>query len=89
MISWATLRDPIAQAVLWTALCALLVTVAIYVLGKIRETPAQQEPEVHEMISKFRELHSRGELSDAEFRTIKTNLIARCRQPTTGDGEKG
>ena len=62
--------------VVWLAVLAALVAVAIYVIGRVRAKTLQQEPPAGELPSKFRELHSRGELSDAEFRTIKTTLTA-------------
>ena len=80
---------PIAELVLWAAIGAAGVAVAAYVIGKIRAEPAQQEPDASELMSKFRELHSKGELSDAEFRTIKTTLAARLQEELKGNGEKG
>ncbi len=56
------------------ALFAILVAVAIYLIGRVRGEAAQHEPGASELISKFRELHAKGELSDSEFRTIKTQL---------------
>jgi len=81
--------DSGVQWVLWLGLLAMLTVVAIYVLEKIRAAPAQQEPEESEMISKFHELHSKGELTDAEFRTIKTTLAARLQEKVKDNGEKG
>jgi len=77
------------RLVLWIAGLAVLATVAVYVIGKVRAMPAQHEPPASELISKFRESHSRGELSDEEFRTIKTVLEARLREELKGDGETG
>jgi len=78
-----------AELVLWTALLAMLVAVVIYVIGRIRGAPAQQEPTASELISKFREMHSKGELSDAEFRTIKTTLAVRLEEELKDTGETG
>ena len=36
-----------------------------------------------------RELHSQGELSDEEFRTIKTNLATQLQDELNDNGEKG
>ena len=82
-------QDPVAEMVLWAALAATAVAVAIYVIGRIRAEPSQQEPTASELISKFRELHSRGELSDAEFRTIKTTLAVRLDDELKDNGETG
>ena len=82
-------KDPVAEMVLWAALAAIAAAVAIYVIGRIRAEPSQQEPTASELISKFRELHSRGELSDAEFRTIKTTLAVRLDEELKDNGETG
>jgi uncharacterized membrane protein len=60
--------------VVWIAAVAILAAIAYYVVGKIHPKAAQKERPASESLSKFRELHSRGGLSDEEFRTIKTNL---------------
>lgn len=78
-----------AELVLWAALLAVLLAVAIYVIGRVRGEPAQHEPTASELISKFRELHSKGELSDAEFRTIKTTLAVRLEEELKDNGETG
>lgn len=77
------------RLVIWIAVLATLLAVGIYVIGKIRARSVQQEPTASELISKFRESHSRGELSDEEFRTIKTTLAAQLQEELNGDGEKG
>jgi uncharacterized membrane protein len=83
------LNVPGAELVLWLAVGAVLIAVAWYVLGKIRPNPAQQELVSNELMSKFRELHSRGVLSDTEFRTIKTTLAARLQEEIRDNGETG
>jgi len=78
-----------AELVLWTALLAIMVAVVIYVIGRVRGAPAQKEPTASELLAKFRELHSKGELSDAEFRTIKTTLAVRLEEELKDNGETG
>jgi len=75
--------------VIWVAILAALCAVAIYLIDKVRGAPAQHEPQTSELMSKFRELHSRGELSDAEFRTIKTTLGAQLQEELNDNGKKG
>lgn len=62
------------RLVLRLAVPAVLVTVAWYVIGKIHPKSIQKELKTNEWLSKFRESHSKGELTDEEFRTIKNNL---------------
>ena len=77
------------ELVLWVAVLASLAAVVVYLVGLIRDKTAQQEPTASELLSKFRELHSRGELSDAEFRTIKTTLAAKLQEELKDNGETG
>jgi uncharacterized membrane protein len=78
-----------AEVIIWASICAIFVAVALYVIGKVRGLSAQQEPTAHEMLSNFRELHSKGELSDAEFREIKTKLAARLQDELKDNGQTG
>ncbi len=71
------------------AILAVLVTLSLYVIGKTRSKALQKEPAASELLSKFRELHSQGELSDAEFRTIKATLAARLQQELKDNAETG
>ena len=73
----------------WILICAVLITVAVYTIGKTRAKTLQHEPTAAELMSKFRDLHSRGELTDAEFRTIRTNLAAQLKEELNDNGETG
>lgn len=75
------------QLVLWIALLAVLLAAGIYVAGKIRDKTVQQEPSATQMLTKFRELHSRGVLSDSEFRTIKTTLAVQMQAELKDNAE--
>jgi hypothetical protein len=77
------------RLVLWLAVVAILVAIAWYVIGKIRPKPVQKERPASQWLSKCRESHSRGELSDEEFRTIKTQLAEPLQDELSGNGEKG
>jgi hypothetical protein len=85
MANW--FQGPWAQVVIWTAAGAMLVVAAKYVVGWARDSSSQQEPTASDLISKFRDLHSEGVLSDAEFRTIKTSLAARLQEEIKDTGE--
>ena len=77
------------ELIIWAAICAAGIAVAIYVIGRVRALPAQQEPTSSDLISNFRELHSEGELTDEEFREIKTNLAARLQNELKDNDETG
>ena len=77
------------ELVLGIAILAILVAIAYYVIKKIRPKPVQKEPKASQWLSKFRELHSQGKLSDEEFRTIKTALAAQLQEELRDNDEEG
>ena len=75
--------------IVWLAVLAALIAVAAYLLMKIRSKTVQHEPQASELLSKFRDLHSQGELTDEEFRTIKTTLTVQLQQELKDSGKTG
>jgi len=69
------------------ALLAIMIAIAAYVISQIRAKTLQREPQASELLSKFREMHSRGVLTDAEFRTIKTALAAQLQKELKDNSE--
>ena len=67
-------RHPLSQAALWFAAIFALLALAIVVVRRFRGGAADDQPGANELLTKFRELHARGGLSDDEYRTIKTKL---------------
>jgi uncharacterized membrane protein len=83
--NWAQIQ----QLVLAIAALAMLVAAGIYLTEKIRAKAVQKEPTASELMTKFREMHSRGVLSDEEFRTIKTTLTERLQAELKAKDETG
>ena len=83
------LQSAQAQVVLWVAAGAALVAVGLYVVAKVRQGFSESGPASHHLMTNFRELHSQGELSDDEYRTIKAMLAARLQQELKDKGEEG
>jgi uncharacterized membrane protein len=65
---------PLSQAALWFAAIFALLALAIIGLRKWRGGSANDRLSSSELLTKFRELHRRGTLSEDEYRTIKTKL---------------
>jgi len=86
---YSALAPALLNAVVWAGLTVAGLSIGILLLRKLRAGPAKQESTASELLSKFRELHSEGELSDAEYRTIKTQLAAQLQQELKGNIEKG
>ena len=67
-------RQPLSQAALWFAVIFALSALAVLALRRWRGSALDVQPTASELLTKFRELHGRGSLSDDEYRTIKTKL---------------
>jgi uncharacterized membrane protein len=70
-------RHPLFEAALWFALILVLIALALVFVRKWRGSDADDQRDPVELLTKFRELHVRGGLSDDEYRTIKTKLATR------------
>ena len=75
--------------ILGIGVLAVLVAIAWYVIAKIRPNPAQKEPLASQWLTKYGELHSKGVLSDEEFRTIKTKLAEQLQDELNDNGDDG
>ena len=86
------LRTTPAQLVIWTSVLAILVAVGVYVVFLFRGEQRSDSSSSSEMLTGFRELHERGQLSPAEFRRVKSVLgeqvSNRARPDTSGGRER-
>lgn len=81
---------PIAQAALWLALILVLTGGAFWLMRRLRDGSAEDTPAASELLTKFRDLHARGGLSDEEYRTIRTKLAAELQSDSRElDGPQG
>ena len=83
------LQTPLARSVLVLAATAVLVTVGVYLVARVRAWYQQSPPAANELLTNFRELHSKGELSDEEYRTIKSMLAERLQEELTNKIKEG
>lgn len=76
-------RNPLFTAASWFAAIFALLALAIAVMRRFRGGAAEDRPTANELLTKFRELHARGGLSDDEYRTIKTKLATQLQTELT------
>jgi hypothetical protein len=60
-----------------------------YLLRRFRDRAGEDGTPRCDLLTKFGEMRSRGDLSDMEYRTIKTVLAASFQNELNGDDEKG
>jgi uncharacterized membrane protein len=77
--------EVLVPAALWFAAIFVLLALAITVMRKWRGGSADDRPSASELLTKFRELHARGGLSDTEYRTIKTKLATQIEMELKDD----
>jgi len=68
------IKSSIGQSVIWTTVLVALSIVGYYVVLKFRDRSEDDRPGSTDMYSKFREMREQGEITETEFRTIKTSL---------------
>jgi len=70
-------RSSTQQAIAFCLLAMGMGLVAYFVVRRLRGSEEEDQVSTSDMLTKFREMHAQGVLSDEEYRTIKTNLSAR------------
>lgn len=83
------LQSPVARTVVLFTVLIVLIVVGIYVILRVRESMRETGPTSSELITKFREMHSQGNLNDEEFREIKSTLGERLKQELNDNGQEG
>lgn len=82
------LSTPTASIVLGLSGLAAIVAIGIYLIGKVRGEVNAETDGANEHLSKFREMHFQGGLSDEEYRTIKAMLAEPLKQELKADAKK-
>lgn len=86
------LESPQARLVLWCAGLGMAIAVAVYIVATVRggfRASDDDNSDASELLTKFREIHAEGGLSDEEFRTIKTRLTDELSHELKGTGKSG
>jgi uncharacterized membrane protein len=78
------LDNPFAATVMLVAFSAVLIAIGVYVVGKVRADNADGLAPQSVLIENFRQLHSQGDLSDEEYRTIRAMLAERLQDQLNG-----
>ena len=63
-----------AKAVLWVSVLLIVLAVGYYVMRRFRDRIDDDRQTANDLLTNFREMHHEGDISELEFRTIKTVL---------------
>ena len=81
--------DTLAQLALGLGLLIALVTAGAVIVQRFRGGAADKALDANELIANFREMHSRGDITDADYRKIKSVLGAQLHSELKDDKDKG
>jgi hypothetical protein len=81
------LQTPLAQIIGSVTMLLVLLVVAYYIVRRFRDRTTEDHSTSNELLTNFREMHHEGDISDAEFRVIKSVLGGKLRQELKDAGE--
>jgi uncharacterized membrane protein len=81
--------EKLITAGLLFAVMAAVTALGAWIVSRFRGRKVDEGPTTSELLSKFRDLYEQGELSDQEFRKIKTLLKDKLQQELSSNTEQG
>jgi hypothetical protein len=82
------LSSAAGELLLAVAGCAVLVAVGTYLIRHCKQMVDEHSTNSNQMMSTFSELHEQGELSDEEYKNIKTRLAAKMQLEARSIGQR-
>ena len=83
------LEGPWYLAIILFAAVVALIAIGAYAVSKWRDAIDDDTNSTSELLTNFREMHSRGDLTDEEFRTIKAQLSYDIREELKDSDNEG
>ena len=83
------LNSDAARLVITITVIAMLAAMGRYLVSKLRGGSDEDQPTSSEMLTNLQEMRHKGDLTEEEFRTIKTHLSARLKDELNDDKQQG
>ncbi|MBW8883737.1 MAG: hypothetical protein JF612_02945 [Planctomycetia bacterium] len=81
--------DTLAQLALGVGMLIALVVAGGVIVQRFRGGAADKALDANELFANFEEMHSRGDITDADYRKIKSVLGAKLHSELKDDKDKG
>jgi len=81
--------ETLIQAILAVGVLIGLVVVGALIVQSFRGSAAQRRPGANDLMGNFEEMRSRGDITDADYRKIKSVLGAQLHRELKDDKDKG
>ena len=73
--------------VIWVTVLLILLVVGYYLVMKFRDQSGEDRLTSNQLLTNFREMNEQGDISDTEFRQLKTVLGDQLTEELTDTGE--
>ena len=83
------LLQPTSQVVIWSTILVIVILTTVYVVKRFRDRIDEDMPGPIEHMSFFREIYDEGDITETEFRTIKTVLSEQLEGASNEPDETG
>jgi uncharacterized membrane protein len=74
------LTTPVAKTLLWVTILLVMLAVSYYLVRRFRDRTDDGGQTASDLLTNFREMRQEGDISETEFRTIKTVLGRKLQQ---------
>lgn len=78
----------VARVLMWLAIIVLLLAGLVYLMRRLRESDDRDAAGSGDLLTSFRDIHERGQLSDEEFREIRSRLAAKMQGELKQDDDR-
>jgi uncharacterized membrane protein len=82
------LLTPHAQAVIWSTVLLIVIVIAVFIVGKLRDRMDNNRLASNELLTNFRELHLQGDIDESEFRDIKSVLGTKLKRELNDEDQR-
>ena len=82
-------NETLAQLAVGVGFLIALVMAGVVIVQRFRGGMADKAQDANELLGNFQEMHSRGDITDADYRKIKSVLGARLHSDVKDDKEQG
>ena len=83
------LQSTPAQLVIGLTALAVLTVTGAFIVQKFRDRNDNDRLDANQLLTNFRDLHDEGDISETEFRNIRTVLGDQLSQELSDEGDKG
>ena len=81
--------ETFSQVLIWLAVLVGMIVIAVVLVRRFRGQSAEDQQADAALLTKFQEMKHEGDISDAEYRTIKSVLGAKLQREVKGSNSKG